>query len=65
MSLNCPYCRTVNAESALVCACCARDIAIPHSLIAERDALLARREALTAELREAKRTLEAIRQGRG
>ena len=51
--MNCPYCRSQNADDALVCSACARDIAIPASLLAERDALLRKREMIQDELRKA------------
>ncbi|SFP08614.1 hypothetical protein SAMN05216330_105555 [Bradyrhizobium sp. Ghvi] len=56
----CPYCQAENADSALVCASCARDIAVPATLIAERDDLLRKRDQLRAELAQARDELEAI-----
>jgi hypothetical protein len=56
----CPYCQTVNGDSALVCASCARDVAVPATLIAERDALLRKRDELRDELRRARGEIEAI-----
>ncbi len=66
MALDCPYCAQPNAEHALVCNSCARDIAIPASLIAERDGLIRKREAVREELSRAKAELESykIRKGR-
>ena len=61
MPMNCPYCRSENADAALVCASCSRDIAIPATLIAERDELLRKRDLLRDELRQARAELEAIR----
>ncbi|MCP3467950.1 hypothetical protein [Bradyrhizobium sp. CCGUVB23] len=58
--MKCPYCQSDNAESALVCASCARDIAIPATLIAERDDLLRKRDLLREELRRARAEIEAI-----
>ena len=58
--MKCPYCRSDNAESALVCASCSRDIAVPATLIAERDALLRKRDQLRDELRRARAEIEAI-----
>ena len=37
----------------MVCAACGRDTAVPESLIVERAELLAKRDALRAELAEA------------
>ena len=51
-------------ESSLVCAACARDIAIPATLIAERDELLRKRDLLRGELQQARDEIEAIRAGR-
>ena len=58
--MNCPYCRSANAEDALVCAACSRDIAVPRTLIAERDELLRKRDHLREELRRAHSEIEAI-----
>jgi hypothetical protein len=63
-AMTCPYCGSDNVESALVCAACARDIAVPASLIAERDELLRKRDRLRSELREARNEIEAIKTGR-
>ena len=62
--MNCPYCRSDNAEGALVCISCSRDIAIPLTLIAERDDLLRKRDLLRDELRRAMNELELIRSRR-
>jgi hypothetical protein len=59
--MNCPYCRSENTGEALVCASCSRDIAIPATLIAERDELLRKRDLLRDELRQARGELEAIK----
>jgi hypothetical protein len=58
--MTCPYCRSENAEDALVCAACSRDIAVPTTLIAERDELLRKRDQLREELRRARGEVEAI-----
>ncbi|MBV9981334.1 hypothetical protein, partial [Bradyrhizobium sp.] len=57
----CPYCQSQNADEALVCSACARDIAIPASLIAERDALLRKRETIHGELRKAEAEIAMLR----
>ena len=59
--MNCRYCRSENAEDALVCVACSRDIAVPATLIAERDDLLRKRELLVEELRRARSEIEMIR----
>ncbi|WP_235939536.1 hypothetical protein [Bradyrhizobium hipponense] len=50
----------MNADGALVCASCARDIAVPVTLIAERDDLLRKRDELRDELKRARSEIEAI-----
>jgi hypothetical protein len=62
--MNCPYCRYENARDGLVCASCSRDIAIPPTLIAERDELLRKRDILRDELRRARHEIEVIRSRR-
>ena len=56
----CPYCLNENAPDALVCSTCSRDIAVPATLIAERDDLLRKRDLIRGELRTAKAELETI-----
>jgi len=63
MSTPCPFCAGENAPSALVCKTCARDIAIPASLMAERDNLLKVRDNVRARLASAREELEALRRG--
>jgi DNA-directed RNA polymerase subunit RPC12/RpoP len=58
--VRCPYCQSENAGDALVCASCGRDIAVPATLIAERDDLLRKREELRDELRRARDEVEAF-----
>ncbi|MDE5440821.1 hypothetical protein GWG65_05000 [Bradyrhizobium sp. CSA207] len=58
--MKCPYCQSVNADGALVCASCAGDIAVPATLIAERDNLLRKRDELRDELKRARSEIEAI-----
>jgi len=59
--MNCPYCRSENADDALVCATCSRDIAVPPTLIAERDELLRKRDLLLDELRRARSEIEMMK----
>ena len=58
--MPCPYCRSEHPENALVCAVCSRDIAIPATLIAERDDLLRKRDLIQDELRSARQQIESI-----
>lgn len=66
MAFECPFCAQPNADHALACNSCCRDITVPASLIAERDSLIRKREAVREELSRAKADLEAykIRRGR-
>ena len=61
MPTPCPFCRQENAAGALVCAACARDIAVPASLLAERDELCRKRDAAREELSKARRELEGLK----
>jgi DNA-directed RNA polymerase subunit RPC12/RpoP len=58
--MNCTYCGSENTQGALVCATCSRDIAIPLTLIAERDELLRKRKLLLDELRHARSEIDLI-----
>ncbi|WP_424631669.1 hypothetical protein [Bradyrhizobium sp. SYSU BS000235] len=49
----CPYCLKENVDEVLVCVTCSRDIAVPATLIAERDDLIAKRDAAREELQRA------------
>jgi hypothetical protein len=49
---------------ALVCGSCAREIAVPQSLIAERDELARKRDLLRQELDQARSEPEALRRRR-
>ena len=57
----CPFCLQENALKALICCSCARDIAVPEQLIAERDNLARKRDIVRAELLAARAELEAVR----
>jgi hypothetical protein len=57
---SCPYCLSENRADALVCAACSRDIAVPATLIAERDDLLRKRDLIRDELRNARQEIEMI-----
>lgn len=61
MPADCPFCAQPNVPHALVCSSCSRDIAIPESLIAERDDLVRKRALAGEELMQAKAELEALR----
>jgi len=49
---------------ALVCGSCSREIAVPQSLIAERDELARKRDSLRQALDQARGELEALRRRR-
>jgi hypothetical protein len=57
----CPYCLRDNPEQVLVCTACSRDIAVPATLIAERDDLIAKRDAAREELQRAMAELQMIK----
>jgi hypothetical protein len=57
---SCPYCLSENHADSLVCAACSRDIAVPATLIAERDDLLRKRDLIRDELRNARQEIEMI-----
>jgi hypothetical protein len=59
--MMCPYCLSENASSTLVCSTCSRDIAVPATLIAERDGLLRKRDVIRDELSRAQAELDMIR----
>jgi len=61
MSAICPFCTRENPSNALVCGSCARDIAIPSSLIAERDDLLRKRDTAREELSRTNAELERFK----
>lgn len=61
MPADCPFCAQPNVSNALVCSSCSRDIAIPESLIAERDDLIRKRAMAGEELEQAKAELEGLR----
>ena len=46
---------------APVCGSCSREIAVPESLVSERDELARKRDALRLELDQARTELEALR----
>ena len=48
--MQCPFCSSEQDDLAKVCAACGRDTAVPALLITERAELLAKRDALRAEL---------------
>jgi len=58
--VTCHYCQSRNPDGALVCASCGRDVAVPASLIAERDDLLRKRDELRHELKRARDEVEAF-----
>jgi cell division protein FtsB len=59
--MKCPFCHFENADDVLVCTACSRDIAIPASLVAERDELLRKRDMIAEEIRKAESEIAMIR----
>jgi hypothetical protein len=64
MSRPCPFCAQENVSDALVCGTCSRDIAVPASLIDERDELFRKRDVAREELSRAKRELEELKRNK-
>jgi hypothetical protein len=64
MPMMCPYCLQENDVKARVCSCCGRDIAVPETLLAERDDLLRKRDVLHGELKAARAELEQLQHRR-
>jgi hypothetical protein len=64
MPMMCPFCAQENASAALVCGSCSRDVAVPASLIAERDDLVRKRDAVREELVRARTELAALKRSR-
>jgi hypothetical protein len=58
--MDCPFCRTANANDALVCTGCTRDIGVPVSLLNERDNLRSKRQLLLTELEKARSQLAQL-----
>ena len=59
--MTCPFCRHENHKDALVCAACASDIAVPASLLKERDELIRKRDAMRDQLAHARGELHRLR----
>jgi hypothetical protein len=59
--ITCFYCQHQNSPAVLVCSACSRDIAIPASLLTERDQLAGKRDALREELRSIRAQIDALR----
>jgi hypothetical protein len=58
--MTCPFCLRENPPQARVCQSCSRDIAVPASLIAERDELVRKRDTVRLELLAARAELEGL-----
>jgi hypothetical protein len=59
--MMCPFCTNENALQAVVCSSCARDIAAPKSLLAERDDLVRKHEMVQQALLMARAELDEFR----
>jgi hypothetical protein len=62
--MMCPYCLQENDVKARVCSCCGRDIAVPETLLAERDDLVRKRDVLRCELLAARAEIEQLNRRR-
>jgi hypothetical protein len=62
--MMCPYCLQENDLKARVCSCCGRDIAVPETLLAERDDLVRKRDVLRGELLAARAEIEQLNRRR-
>jgi hypothetical protein len=62
--MMCPYCLKENDVKARVCSSCGRDIAVPETLLAERDDLVRKRDVLHSELLAARAALEQLNRRR-
>ena len=56
----CPFCLKQNAPKALVCEFCSHDIAVPDSLVAERDELIGKRDVLRRELETGRAEIQRL-----
>ena len=56
--MTCPYCLKENDVKARVCSSCGRDIAVPETLLAERDDLVRKSDVLRGELLAARAEIE-------
>jgi hypothetical protein len=57
--VRCLFCASDIDDAAAVCPSCQRDVAVPPSLLAERDELLGKRDRLISYLAEARARLAA------
>jgi len=64
MPAICPFCARENASNALVCGSCSRDIAVPASLLAERDDLARKRDIVRQELMRVRSELDALKRNK-
>ena len=62
--MMCPYCLQENDVKARVCGSCGRDIAVPETLLAERDDLVRKRDVLRGELLAARAAIEQLNRRR-
>ena len=62
--MMCVYCLKENDLKARVCSSCGRDIAVPETLLAERDDLVRKRDVLRGELLAARAAIEQLNRRR-
>jgi hypothetical protein len=59
----CPFCTSETSPASLVCSACSRDIAVPSSLIAERDGLAQKLGSARDELSKMREEIAALMRG--
>ena len=64
MKMNCPFCSQETGSTVLVCGSCARDIALPISLIAERDDLVRKLEGARNDLSKVQEETTALQRAK-
>jgi hypothetical protein len=55
--VRCAFCNSNIDDAALVCPACQRDVAVPPSLLMERNELFKKRDQLISDLADAKTRL--------
>jgi hypothetical protein len=64
MTQACPFCAASIVAEVLVCPSCSRDVAVPRSLLAERDDLVRKCDLVREALGKAKAELAGLKRNR-